>query len=355
MKKYNFVFCIIIFILSFNSFVFASDSNEKIDLTLDEAVEKAVKYSRELKTINENIDSSVDKVSTISEQVVSATDSANILNLAVRLKEIRYDVDYNKLSADTEKRKIRISVLEYFTDVLNAERSLKLFDESIVIEEKNLKITEEKAKLGVISEDEYKTQMKEYKQKLLNRDSQEASIKEAFIALNNIIGGNKNTSYNLILDVNYEELGDIDLDSIVNNAQKNSLSIIKKENEAEIAKADYEVFYSSVSSSTKEKVEVEYYRAERSLNEEKENLKQKIYNTYNEIVTCENNYKSKTSELDKMQSELEVKKAQYELGYITETELNQCIYDIDSLKSEIQSAVYNHYILTEKLLNADLL
>lgn len=346
-------FCILIVIfVLFNTFVFAD--NENI-LTVEDAVAKAVKYSHELKNLEENAALNEENINNVHDQLIYSEETTEIMNLSVKLKELRYQTENYTMNSEIEKQNIELSVIKFFTSVLNAEEAIKLYDESIKLQEQELKISEVKVNLGLLSKSEYDSQNLAYKKSLAERASKEVELNEAYISLNKVMGDDFDKKYNIVLDLEYSPLENVNLDFEINKALAVNQSIKEKENALEIARYDLDTYSSLTSSDTKEAKEVKLSQTSRSLTDEKTNLKEKMINTYNSIIKNETEYNSNIMELENMKKELEIKKVKYNLDKITQLELAQYEYEIKQLENKIQQQIYNHEILKIQFNNTNLL
>ncbi|MBR1738208.1 MAG: hypothetical protein IJ736_14565, partial [Firmicutes bacterium] len=134
MKKFGFAALITASFLIFNSFsVFAAENtsaqetqeNENI-LTAWEATKKAIDFSRTIKKNNENIDITDDGLNTTINQLNASSESADIINLNVKLKEAYKNIAAYTANNEIEKEKIELNIIEIFADIIKAENELDL-------------------------------------------------------------------------------------------------------------------------------------------------------------------------------------------------------------------------------------
>lgn len=331
--------------------VYAIDS-EVQDLTVEEAVNKAIKYSSTLKSIDENLKIADDNQDDTVRDYTLAEEGYDAYDLSSQLRSIRNQILNYELSADVEKLSINISVKQFFSTVLKAERELELYDESLEISKKELKIAEVKYNLGLISATEYDSQQKSYQKIEMERDSKEMSISEAYISLNTVLGaGNLNTRYNLIMNTEYIPFEGGDVTAAINKALSVAQSVVTAERSYELAKYRSESYSSLTSSDTVEERKIAVNQASRSLTETKNSVEKNVQNLYNEIIKNENDYKSNQFELEELEKELEILQVKLSLGKATELEVEKCEYSINQLKATIENQIREHEILIEKYNN----
>ncbi len=341
-------------LFTFNSVVFALEKDFK-SLTVDEAVSKSISYSRELKelvidseTANNNMENLVTKLKT--------TDMTNeILNYTIQIKEARYKLENNIKQSDIQKDNIRLSIINFFSSILNAENTIELYEIEIGITEENLKIAETKKSLGLLSTTEYNNEKLEYDKMFLNKKELENTVNEAYISLNKIMGTNLTSKYELILNIDYSEMEEINLDSKIAELISASQLYKEKKEAVEIAKYSYNIYSKATSNDTKLSKLNSYNESLRDLEDTKTNLKEKLINTYNNIKKIESEYKSNIIELENLKEQLDILKLQYNVGKSKKLDINKCEYDILKLQNQMQSQIYEHYLLKEKFNNPDLL
>lgn len=344
---------ILLFIVSFPNSIKADD--EIIDLTIDDAYSKAVSYSSELKNIDEELYLANKDYDTARENLTYATDGERVLNLAVQLKETKNTLDNYDANSDIQKQNIYLSVLNFFIEVKKAEQEIELNNESLLLQEKKLKIADTKMELGLLSQQEYNDIKNSYDKMKIENDNLKLSIDNAYISLNKVLGAELNQKYNLILKIDYNKLDDVNVDTVVLKATATNQNIIELQNSAELA--EYKVTKHSVytSSESKEVLKAKAAQASRSVNDAKDSLKEKIVSTYNQIINIENSYDSNILELKDMNNKLKIKETEYSLGNLTEIELEEYKYSIKELEIKIQNQIYDHEILVMKFNNTNLL
>jgi hypothetical protein len=148
------------------------------------------------------------------------------------------------------------------------------------------------------------------------------------------------------------------LTSVISKAQSNSYTIKQKKSSVDIAKYDLEKYSlqtsSSYSSETRDTKEATYNQATRDYGDAVDNIEVTITSWYNSLKETEQNYADNLSSLELKKSQLAIYEKKYELGTITELELEKYKYEIASLEDTIESLKYSHDLLVRKLQNPDL-
>jgi len=369
MKKRKLAALTFAFIFALNTNVFAKSSvkastpdTEKVSqeeeiktLTVEEAVELAIKNSKNLKTIEENQSISEDDLKDTSSDLRYASEYAEVTSFAVQLRNLTNRIANYKASTEIEKQSIELSIIQVFVSIIEAEDKLDLYDQQIALDKKQLDISKLKVDLGLLSQSDYDEQLNSYNKTVAGRESLKNSIDEAYISLNKVLGVDLDKKYKIELDIEYEPLGDVNLQTVIMKALSTNQSIKEKEDAAEVAKYEYEVFSSLYMSGTKEEKEAAYSQSTRAVSDAKTALEQNIRKLYNSIINIETEYNTKIEDLELKKSQLELKELQLSLGKITEIELEDFKYQITSLESNIKSNIYSHDILVRQFNNSDLI
>lgn len=359
MKFIKFLSIVTSVIVSLNILTINVSANENDttlkDLTVSEAVEKAIVYSSKLKTLTE--DEILNEISYDDSvfELRTASENNEYTSLAVKIKELNNKFSNNKVNTEIEKQSIELSIIEFFSSVIEAQNSLELYEKNISLSEKQLKISEVKLKLGKISETAYNAEKVNYDKLIKQKTEKEASINNAFYSLNKVLGEDLKTRYNLVLDIEYTPLGDTDLEYYVLKAKSSAQSIVEKEQAAEIAKYQLDRYAVLYTEGSKESRQNAYAQSQRALDEAKTTLELNIRTLYTDIVKSESDYETALIELEKLNSDYKILQKKYELGKATSVELEEAELNILEKEISIQTAIYNHDIMVRKYNNVNLI
>lgn len=333
------------------------------DLTIEDAVKKAIANSSALKSIDENkeLDETQFNNTSTSIKYYSYEEGASqdYSTLAVQYKSLAIALDNYDANSQVTKEKLEQSVREYFVAIIEAENALELYNQNMDIQQKNMKINEVKLSLGKMSQAEYDEALNNYNTLISQTDTLSNNIDDAYSNLNVLLGANSKTRYNLSYDCEYTPVAHtLSITSIVAKAQSGSYSIMQKKNALDIAKYDYEKYASNISDSyssdTRDKKQATYNQATRDYGDAKDNIETTLTSLYNTLKQTEQSYADNLSKLNMKKSQLEIYEKKLELGTITELELEQYRYEINQLENDLQSGIYSHDLLVRKLENPDL-
>lgn len=353
MKNLKWISILIIIITMMNTTIFAADIST---LTIDEATEKAISYSKTLKTLSENSIIAQENYDSVVSDYLITDQSHEALNLVTRLKSALNQLTNISASEELEKESIHFNVINFFFSVLSAEKELELYKQSLEIAEKELKIAEVKKNLGIISEVEYDTKRLSYQKQVAELSNKELTITNAYRSLNNILGNDIDTRYNLIIDDEYltfSSISETSLATYINKGLGNSNKLVQLQQSVDLAKHEVET-YTSLNSSSLQSVEISYAQAQRTLSEAKTNLEQSITDLYNNTLQLEDNYEMKLKDIAEQEKTVELLEIKYNLGTATELELIQAKYQLEVLNFELETIIFNHNVYKMKLENINL-
>lgn len=334
---------------------------ETKDLTVDEAVTKAIDYSRNLKNIDENIE-----IAEINEKVTrfawqTTDDSTTNVSYSISLRQLANSLKNYNSNKEVEKDKIEYNIRQLFYNLKDAENSIALYDENIELNKKQLEIYKVMIKVGKMSQVEYNEKVTEYDNLVASRLSVQNSIDAAFRTLNQLMGENVNTKYNIILDdITFNPVSsELSLNSTIAKELGSNQSIKELKDTADIAKYTKDTYHyrdsSGETTSDKETIDSDYAQATRGLEDAKTLLVTEITGLYDDIKNAESEYKQNTAELNDMKAQLTVKETQLSLGKTTQIEVDAYKLTIEQLEAEMESDVRAYDLLVRQFNDSNLI
>ena len=177
------------------------------DLTVDDAVTKAIANSNTIKTLKESKELAEDSQDDLTFAFSYTQDYATNLSLTVQMKRLQVALQQYDENTELAKQTIDYSVRSIFYGIREAENGIKLYEQSMKVQADQLKIAEVSLKLGQMSQSDYDAKVKDYKLAESNKETLQTSIDNAFTTLNQLMGTNANQTYNVIFDdVSYEKM-----------------------------------------------------------------------------------------------------------------------------------------------------
>jgi outer membrane protein TolC len=323
---------------------FAAQEPDKLEeLTVDKAVSLALQASPEIRNFGDSKETLEENLDTMYDDYYSSYDYASKLRYINQIMELEASLAKNGENTNVAKDKLKISVINLFSSIISAQRSLEITDDSLALTKKELKIAKLRMELGYMAKSDYDAQVASYDQRVKNRETQEIGIQNAFISLNKTIGRSLDRVYDLQLYTVYEPIqktSQYHIEFVVANSVE--LAGIRKD--IDVAKMKVERHDSLVSTETKESLEKAVAQLERNLYETERNLNQKALSAYNTIKNQEIQHEVEVMKLDALKSQVAYKEKQLELGRITQLSLDTFMYQFEQQEESIRSIEVSHYI-----------
>ncbi|MGN1318945.1 MAG: TolC family protein [Lachnospirales bacterium] len=332
-------------------------------LTVEEATKKAIDYSPTLKTLSENKvesnnsyeDLNFSFAHSFADSSISSTSSNQ--QMAYNIRALNNALRSLSANEEIAKEAIALNIESLFNSIKVAQDDIDLHEQNMVIQEKNIEIAKVKKSLGLMSEVEYNNIVNNYNTTVAEKQSLENSIESAFRSLNDAMGTNLDTKYEIVLDeVEYEPMGAVDLQSCITRALNTSENIRAKKDAADLAEYDYKT-YVPVSDQTglNDTKKNASKSAAREYETAQTELQSKMTDLYESIKDTEQTYIDTLGTLSVLKNQYDVIKAQYELGKVTEVDLLTAEYNISQVEAGIDKIVRGHKILVQQFNNPNLI
>lgn len=321
------------------------------NLTLEEAVKKAINNSDSLDTIFDSIEDAEESIRLLeltggSGRAIYELDSAQRT-----LEKLKFKEEITKMS-------IQSQVEQMFISIKNAETSLAVTKYSLELSKKNLEITKQKYALGMISLKEMEAQETSYNKSVENISTQEKSINELYKSLNEFMGEDKNKQYSLIFDVVYRPVGEnFECNDYINKELSENINLKSDALSLEDNKEDLSYYWSNSNATydgyltKKEALE----NKEKDIIDSKEDLEEKIKDTYEDLLDYEKDYEDAQKDLKDAIEDYEILKLKYNLGQATKLQLESEKLNVVKAQIAIQQLVYKYDLLLYKFNNTELL
>ena len=329
------------------------------DLTVEEATKKALANSSNLKTLNETkdvTDQQNDYITFSFQYTNSDSTTAENQQTSYSIRSLNNALKQIDLTASYATDAVELQVKNYFNTIKAAQDQIDLYEEDMVIQQKNIQIAEVKKNLGLISQLEYDNTVNTYNTTVASKTDLEITIDNAFRSLNETMGTDLANRYNLILDdVEYQPLGNVDLTSKITQSVASNYNIKILKDAVDLAQYDYDT-YQPIAEMTYQNQQKKntLNEAQRSLNDAETAYRNDMSTLYNSIISYEKDYTDYTGQLDVAKSKYEVTKTQYATGQATEVDVLSAAYTVSQLEKGIDQLVRGHALMVEKFNNPDL-
>ena len=313
-------------------------------LSVDLAVKRAIAANTGIKNYDDNTKLSNDSLKALKDELLNELDWAKCLSLLSRIMQAEAQMDVDGKENESAKQNLTLSVTKFFAAVIKEEKSLELYDQNMLLEKKQLEIAKVKLGLGMLSRYDYDNQVNACKQKENEREAKVAAIEDAYVSLNKTMGSSVRNRYELMLEYEYETIGERNLSYDISNAIELNTSIMSQQNKIDTINYNLENYDDLELTESKESLEITREQTYRAIADTKANVEQKVIQSYNTIKSQETQYETYLLKLESLNSQLVLKEKQLELGKTTQLEVDKQKYSIAEQEESIRSLVVNHAI-----------
>ena len=325
-------------------------------LTVKQATDKAI-------TNNSSIKNAVDSESLGDETIKKATDAlydaytnAAIVGAEIGLMNAEMSRALNIQDITAKKENVEYQISKYFNTIINSEKDVLLFDESLEIAKKDLAIAKLKLSLGMISQLDYDTASLDFEKIVNARETKLRAIDSAYRDLNSYMGEALDKRFTLELILPYKEVGSVNLNTYADQFVKDSLTIKEIENYAKLAEYsvdNYTTPYNPLTGEIIESAAVKSYdalvvsqnEALRALTDAKKSVRNAVIATYSGLKDMEIGIKVSEIDIEKAKMKLVTMEKMLELGQVTNLDVSKLKYDIHSKELALEESK-NTYALT---------
>lgn len=335
-------------------------------LTMEEALAKAIKNSPDLREIEDTLDYLKESIDDIED---SAGGSVKIPNYEYKkwvndgwqqvvsgIFQMELGEKQAKIRRDIQKLALEVTVKSYFTSIMNNQDNLELVKKNAEIQQKLYEQGYTKYRLGMLSKynlDQLQVAAQKAKD---NVAMLEASLEQQYIKLNNLMGESADKRFEYIYDMTFEpyELK-LPIDQYISNALKDDMTIEMMELSLESAKFSKNYVGESNTYLDSMKQELDYDTAKRDLKTAKEQKELLLRNAYLQMGQMESMYASAEADLAKAQADYRVAQVNLQAGNATEIMVEQAKMGVISAQNALNELVYNYDMLVYTFENPSLL
>jgi hypothetical protein len=341
---------------------------EENSLTVEEAIEKALKNSYELKTLEEELyylDEAIEKANNLVtatrpkdslDQYQGGWQEAFITDKANRdalLGKIRAQVgkDVNKLEKELQEEVIKFTIQNYFDGITQLKQNIVLLQLSTEDLKRQLDIANSKFQVGMESEYNLNQLKTAYEQQEKSEESLRKSLDNLYIRLNRIMGIDESERMPLAYELKYEPIEKGNLNTHITKKINSDPTIKMREFDVQINKYSLQLYSYDQNSAAIDSYDIRksnLNKAEYSLSNAKQQLKENIQTLYNEILQKEKEYEQKVLALEQAKKTLNVVKVQYQTGMALEADVKKAELGVIKAQVELNQVIIEHNQLKYK-------
>lgn len=327
-------------------------------MTVDQAVQRAIERSSTIKSYEDSIEVTEESIDDVKVAFTYATEYETSSAYAISLRSLEAQLATYKDKVEVEKQSIRYQVENYFAGILLAQDYLSIGDWSLDVAKRELDVYKKQYELGMISQNAYDQKVDAYNEVVTKQTTLQNTVSTLYTGLNTLLDYNVAAVYDITLEdlITYEPIDKTTLDAHVALATSSSNANIKAlERSVEIAKYTLSLYSALYSNESELQKQANVVQTTSALNDAKLGYEASVKTLYQNILEKEDSYKDLTNQLTTLKNSMSIYEKQYELGQITELQLDSYKLQEKSLAMDIQSAINDHYFYMQQYDNPNLL
>lgn len=338
-----------------------SADDEKLHLTLQEAVELALKENAEvnlarigvekaevgLRETNSRADSLEkmrDRGYRFGEMGLSSFDYYLAVQVSPRAAEM--ELTLAKKGLETVKRSIQIAVENAYYDVLKARMELEIAESALKRGEEQLRLAQVNYEVGAAARLEVISAEVALASKRAAVTGAKNTYASSVMDLNNTLGLPLEEKLNLTSSFDFTPV-QIDLARAVKDAQEVDLSYIGTREGEVVAQKQFDVavMHYAPNVFTYRKAEYDYEEAKLEAEQAEKELELNVNKAYLALRSAEERYHTVEKSLEQAEESYRLTKLRYEVGMGTHLELENAGGSLDEARSELLSALYDYNLM----------
>ncbi len=321
-------------------------------MSLQEAVNLALKHSNKVKQIDFDIERSEEVRKQAADRVnfipVGAGHDPQAVAAFTGLVAVDMGLQMTKKSKELEKDKVTLNVFNKYTNALAANKKYELAKLELDKAKRDWQVALLSLDAGIISKSQIKLAEAGNKSAQLNYALAAKEVEKAYQDLNAIIGRRAQDRPLLIDEVEYVPLEVENIDFTVVRIMDGNPAIWLAEEQVQLAKIQLDLY--SWNDPTREpynakKIDIE--KAELSAVDAKKQMRDGLYSLYQGILQLEDNYKLAEQGLKVSIEDYNIKKLQYDVGMLSKQDYLAAELALSKAENNFNQIIYQHEALKQ--------
>ena len=349
------------FMLMIPTAVFANLPN----LTIQEATTRAVNNSRGIRNTQDSITLLEEGEQRIREIIwdTPVMPTATFIEMQANMMRLDANRAVSLSSITAQRETLGFIVTNHFANITMAQNELALFEESLLLLERDVASVRLMQNLGMASHAQLDQLLASQRQAENNRVNLELSLDAAFRELNRIMGSRQNERYHLVFEPHFQSVSALNLTHYIQLHQNNSLQIEQAQNQLRIARFEHDnhaVPFNPITSEvivggpTRNERAVAVTQANREVTNAREQVENNVIDLHNNIRNLEIAIESMQLQLGILEQSLAISQLQYSVGHLTAIELNRAKLSLAELQENIRRQQVNHHLMVMQLTNPNI-
>lgn len=351
-KKISYLILSLFLVLALTPNAFGEDKLEDVELTLDQAIEMALKHSNEMKQIEYDIErgeevreSAADKVKFIPSGAGSDSQAASAFTALVATD---LGLQMTKKGKSLEEDKIVLNVFNKYTEVLNTTETLELAKLQQDKAKQDWQVTLLSHDVGVISWSQLKLAESGHKSANISYELAQKDVDKAYLEFNTLIGLKPQDRSLLTDEIEFVPIEVEDLDHAIVRIMDGNPAIWLAEQQVDLKNIELSLYNwgDPVREPYGAKI-IDVEKAELSAIDVKREMRSGLRNIYQEILQLEDNYRLAEQGLKVAEEDYKIKKIQYDVGVISKQDYLNSEMALAEAENDFNKLVYLHESLKQ--------
>ena len=340
-------------------------ANEVPELTVTDATNRAIRNSSQIRAAEDNI-------LNVSEEEARARDvlwnnpmagTADVIRFQTSMLALDLERAINNTSIAMQRAGAEILITNHFANIIMAQNELALFDENLRILEREVEIANIRYNLGLAGSADVQSARHNLSVTVNNRANLQNSLDASFRELNRAMGvshNSQNRVYDVILDLEFEPMGDINLQRYINQSVQNDARVQGNRGSLEISTFQLDnrmLMFDPMTGAvtpgqqTRAQAELNVTQAERELSDTIQSVENSVIDLYNQIRNLELVITATEIQLAVMLQENAIVQVHYSTGNITRLDVERSNLGVANMQETLRRQKINHSIMVMQLTN----
>jgi outer membrane protein TolC len=314
------------------------------ELSLSEAVKRALNASSEVKAAKLNIDKAYEQREDAADLVEFAPTGGNVnpQTEATFYDLVQSDLNWRIQKKDYEAKQdsVVFDVYQKYIDILKALEKVQTAEVALSRDEENLRVTKSSQRVGLVTASAVIGAEAKAAASKENLAAAQEELTKAYVSFNKLVDLCPEDRPVLTDKIFYSPLQIDNLDTEVARAVEASRDLWKLKQNISIQKLDLN-FFSKPYDIEKYDVDI----AELTSFEAEKKIKELVRTLYHDICTLEEQYAAAIQGLQAAEEALRIAKVQYDVGMITKAKLKEAEAAVFEAKNAVSTITYQHAVL----------
>ncbi|NPV90684.1 MAG: TolC family protein [Firmicutes bacterium] len=357
MKKLHragtYLMLVMMLLMAFPGVTQASEASAvvSVELTLDEAISKALVHSDTLRQADYDVERSKevlelvdDKVQNLMTPDTSAGSTPSAAAAANYTTMVSTSVGYesSRITRNIKVDTVKTGVFQNYTGVLNAKEKLTAAEKALDNAQWQQMVAQIGYSVGTVSESSKVLAEANYTGKVAALAAAKANLVDSYQKLNNLIGLNAAERPVLKDDPPLVPLVVDDLEVEIQRRVTMSPSLELAEKNVSLAKMNLDLYIWNNASVPYEAKEIDYFKAEDTAKNSEDQMRQLMRTLYQGIVQLEQQHITTLQTLSSAEENLRIKQVQLDAGMATRGDVISAENDVAGARQALKSLVYQH-------------